>query len=250
MTPEPPMPPTSLALTVPNEIRSLTVDASRFELAAADFEVDSEAAFQVADQIQTSLKVEAKKINDQRLEFTRPIDAIKKKWLDWFAPATEGRLKAATIYQLKMSAYRREQQANAEAARRQAEELLRREREAKEAEARRLEEKAARLKTPAAVNRALAEAQEVRQVAAMMPETVAVVAAEPQTVASNVATIWKADIVNPAEFLGWLITRPEWLSCVTFQTGEMNRLARQMRDAVAVPGVKFSPTDSYRTKSR
>ena len=58
------LPPTELALEVPKEMTALVANSSQFEIAANEFPVDSEASFQVADQIQASLKAEAKKINE------------------------------------------------------------------------------------------------------------------------------------------------------------------------------------------
>lgn len=243
------MPPTELNLNVPPEITDLVMVTDRFTIEATEFQVDSEVSFQVADQLQTTLKAEAKRINDLRMDFTRPIDAIKKKWVDFFSPAVEGRTKAATIYQQKMSKYRADQRAIAEAARRESERLLREERAKLEAEARAAEARAAKLKTETARQKALDDAAQARATAAMVPETVALSAPEPVTVASNVAQIWKAQVVSVPEFLKWVVEHPEWWSCVSFKDAEMNRLARQFRDAQQVPGVKFAAEDSYRTKA-
>lgn len=243
------LPPTELALTVPKEVSALASGVSQHVALAKEFLVDSEAAFQVADEVQAQLKAEAKEINEKRLEFTRPIDVIKTKWMNFFKPAIDGRNEAATIYQQKMTTYRRAELAKAQEAQRESERLLREERQRLEAEARKKEEHAQTLKNAKAKQRLLDEAEQSRQTAAMVPETVALSAPEPQTVASNVATIWKTEIVSVTEFLQWVITRPEWLSCVTFKDAEMNRLARQCRDALKVPGVRFVAEDSYRTKA-
>lgn len=216
---------------------------------AKEFAVDSEAAFQVADTLQTELKISVKQLNDERMQITRPIDDFKNQFLEAAKPAIDNYTAAAKCYTDQMSVYRRQEREKAEAARREAEAVLRKERERLEAEALKREADALRLKSKAAQDKALAEAQAARQAAAQVPETMALSAPEPQTVASNVATIWKAEVVNPVEFLQWLITRPEWMSCVQFKDAEMNRLARQMRDAIKVPGVKFSPEESFRRKS-
>lgn len=249
---EPPvMPPTELALTVPEDVPGLVANASQFELAAQQYVIDSEASFQVADQIQASLKVEAKAINEKRMEFTRPIDAIKKKWMDFFAPAVDGRTKAAHLYQVKMSEYRRREHAKAMEAQQRAERELQ-ERKAEElAAAQRLEQKASNLKTDSAKEKALADAQAHRQAAEMMPTTVALSAAEPQTVASNVAQIWEPEsVTHMGQFLCWLAEHPEWHGVIQFKTAEINRMAKQFRDVVPVPGIKFHSKDSFRTKSR
>lgn len=244
------MPPTSLSLTVPKEVTSLVGDVGRFQLAANECVIDSEVSFQVADEIQNTLKVEAKKINDLRLDFTRPIDAIKDKWVKFFRPSVEARLAAVATYQSKMGQFRRLEREKAEKAQREAERLLAERRAQQEAEARRLEEKAGKLKTEKAREKALADAENIRTVAALTPTSVALSASAPQTVASNVAELWYATIESVPEFLAWIIEHREWVSVLQFKDAEMNRLAKQCQNVVKVPGVKFEKKDSFRSKSR
>ncbi len=244
------LPPTNLALTVPAEVSSIALGSDRILVAAQEFEVTTEASFQVADEIQARLKAEAKQINEKRMEFTRPIDAIKKQWMDFFAPAIDSRLAAVKVYQDKLSYYRMAQRAIAAEAQREAERVLREQRERQEAEARKLEERAAKLKTPAAQERLMHEADEIRQAAAMMPESVALAASEPKTVASNVAEIHEVEkIVDMSAYLRWLADHPEWHCVLNFKAAEHNRLAKQFH-AIGVPGLKFGRRDSFRSKPR
>lgn len=249
-TPEPQvLPPAELHLTVPKEVSALAAGTDRFIAQANEFEVDSEPSFQVADEVQARLKAEAKQINDKRMEFTRPIDAIKTQWMNFFKPAVDSRQEAATIYQRKMSAYRTALRLKAEAAQRESERLLREDREKKEAEARKLEEKAAKLKTAAAQEKARQEAAEIRQVAAMMPESVSLSASAPATVASNVAEIWDVEkIENMSDYLRWLADHPEWHCVLKFSDAEHKRLAKQFH-SIGIPGLKFTQRDSFRTKA-
>ena len=248
--PEADLPPTSLALTVPKEVSALATGAQRFVVAAGEFEIDSEAAFQVADEVQTRLKTEAKQINQKRMEFTRPIDEIKKRWMNFFAPAIYDREEAAAIYQGKMSEYRRIQREKAEAAQREAERHLAEQKRKEELAAQKLREKAAKLKTEDARQRALSEAETREQAAQMMPTSVALSSAQPQTVASNVAEIWDVEkIENLSEYLRWLADHPEWHCVLNFSAAEHKRLAKQFH-TIGVPGLKFHQKDSFRTKSR
>lgn len=244
------LPPTSLALTVPPEVTSIASGSDAILNAAQCFTVDSEPFFQVADELQCRLKAEAKQINEKRMEFTRPLDALKEQWMDFFRPAVNAREQAVRIYQQKMSDYRGAARKVALVAQREAERVLREEREAKEAEARKLEERAAKLKTPAAAEKLMNQADEIRQVAAMMPESVALAASEPKTVASNVAEIWDVEkIENMAEYLRWLADHPEWHGVLNFSAAEHKRLAKQFH-AIGVPGLRFGKRDSFRSKSR
>lgn len=248
-SPENELPPTSLALTVPKDVSEISAGSNQLVTVANEFIVDSEAAFQVADEVQARLKAEAKAINEKRLEFTRPIDAIKKKWMDFFSPAVDSRTKAAGIYQTKMSGFLRQQREENERKQREAEALqAERQRELQE-EARKLEEKAAQRKTEAARGKLLAEAENLRNISALTPTSVPV-APPPQTVASNVAELWELDRVeNMPEFLRWLADHPEWHGVITLKTSEINRMARQFNTTVPVPGVKFHQRDSFRSKA-
>lgn len=245
------LPPTSLALTVPPE--ALRITRENFDqvvITAQDCVVDSEVVFQVADSIQAQLKAEAKAINEKRMEFTRPLDALKDQWMKFFAPAINARHQAISIYQQKMSSYRAAERQRAEAAQREAERLLREDRERKEAEARKLEAKAASLKTPARQEALMRGADEIRAAAAMMPESVALAASEPKTVASNVAEIHEVkEITDTSAYLRWLADHPEWHCVLNFKAAEHNRLAKQFH-AIGVPGLKFGKRDSFRSKSR
>ncbi len=248
------LPPTDLRLTVPKEVSDLAVGTDRFVVQASEFEVDSEAALQVVDEVQSRLKAEAKQINEKRLEFTRPIDAIKKQWMDFFSPAIDGRLKAVGIYQGKMSGYLRAKREEDEKRRREAEAVLARERERIEAEIRRKEEAAAKLKTEEARNRKLAEASALREVASITPVSVPV-APRPETVASNVSEPWTVEnITDPSAFLRWLADHPEWHKVLGKALTELNtRAMSQFADqwhTLGVPGVKFTQGYSFRTKPR
>lgn len=247
------LPPTALALKVPREVAQLAVK-NQLVAEAQDFVVEDDPSFQMADEIQSSLRRSAKQIDDKRMEFTRPIDALKKQWMEFFKPAVDSHNQAAAIYQSKMAQYRAEVRRKAEEAQRKAEQLLREQREAEERKARELEEKALRLKSAKAKAKAEQEAQDVRAAAAMIPESVALAASEPTATASNVAELWRWEIDGttgglPA-LLGWLQTHLEWLGVIKLQDGEMNRLAKQCQKVVRVPGLRFFTKDSFRSKPR
>lgn len=244
------LPPTSLALTVPPEVTSIASGSDAILVAARSFTIDSEPFFQVADEVQCRLKAEAKQINEKRMEFTRPLDALKEQWMEFFRPAISARERAVRIYQQKMSDYRGAARKVALVAQREAERMLREEREKKEAEARKLEERAAKLKTPAAAEKLMNQADEIRQAAALMPESVALAASAPQTVASNVAEIHEVEqIEDMSAYLRWLADHPEWHCVLNFKAAEHNRLAKQFH-TIGVPGVKFGKRDSFRSKPR
>lgn len=257
-------PPTELALTVrplPAELLNrfdvfmlgaeAKVAESQKALADANgLTVDSEAAFIMMDTILATAKRIDKANEGERLALTRPIDDFKAQFLAADRPAHHNYAEVIKVCTHKMSLFRGAARMIAEVAQREAERLLREEREAKEAEARKLEEKAAKLKTPAAAERLMNQADEIRQVAALMPESVALAASEPKTVASSVAEIWEVEEVEDMSvYLRWLADHPEWHCVLNFKAAEHNRLAKQFH-SIGVPGLKFGKRDSFRSKPR
>ena len=246
------LPPTSLALQVPQEVAALAASVNQLVVCANEFIVDNEVSFQVADELAVGLRSEAQAINLKRLEFTRPIDAIKKKWMEFFAPAISAREEAANIYRAKMSSFRAQERQKALEAQREAERVLREQKERQEAEARKLEAKAASLKTPARADALMREADEIRQAAAMMPESVALAASAPATVASSVSEPWIVEgFSDEKAFRHWLADHPEWWSIAPLKTDTrpMNRFADQCH-VLEIPGVTFKQRDVFRSKSR
>ena len=96
------------------------------------------------------------------------------------------------------------------------------------------------------------EADEIRTAAAMTPDSVALAASAPATVASSVSESWIVDsFTDTGKFLHWLADHPEWHSILELKTGTraMNRFADQCH-VLEIPGVKFRQKDVFRSKSR
>jgi hypothetical protein len=221
--------------------------------------VDSEATYQVVDTLAAAFKGKAKLIHDERLGVTRPIDDFKQTFVD--AEVESVSLYGSTVRELegKMSAYRQQKKREAQQAQKAAEDDLAHRRQQLESEAAKLDQKAGTLKTDAARERVSAEAESFRQAAALMPTAVTLSAAVPQNVANDVGEKWEVEeLTNVPDFLRWLADHPEWHSLIIhpttgkihFPTGEMNRMAKQFRNVVPVPGIKFHSKDSFRTKAR
>jgi hypothetical protein len=239
--------------------RDLAEEAKRECEAALTHVIDSEAAYQVVDTSTAVFKGKAKQIHEERLSLTRLIDDFKQVFVD--AENESAGLYGNTVKTLeeRMSAYRRQKKLDAQQAQLDAEKNLAQRRSDLESEAAKLEHHASTLKTDAARGRVLAEAESLRQTATLMPTSVALVAAEPQNVANDVGEKWELEeLLNVGEFLRWLADHSEWHSLVVdpkkkkihFPKGETNRMAKQYRDVVPVPGAKFGYKDSFRTKSR
>jgi len=226
------LPPSELVLDVPADAAALANEPSRFEVEASGFVVDSEASYQVADQIKESLKAEARKIDEQRKALTRPIDALKKKWMDFFGPAITARTNAVATYEHKMLGYRRDQQQKAREAQQEAERLLQKQKQDRLDRAQKLDDRAAQVKSESAKQRLHDEAEQLRAAAVLMPESIALASAEPKGTASDTRDNWKAE-PKPGrmkDVLLWLADHPEWWDLVDFKAAPSKRLAKQFHN--------------------
>lgn len=197
---------------------------------AQQFVIDSEAAFQLADTIQAGLKKKSKDLNDERLAITRPVDDFKQQFIDTAKPAIDNFAVAISTYQRKMADWLNAHEEDRKRVQAEGEKLLEQMRESEP--------------DPA--------------VAALIPTSIAPAPA-PKAVASDVGEPWEVkEFTNMSDFLRWLADHPEWHSLVRhpktrklhFPVGEMNRMARQFRDVVPVPGVKFHKTFAFRSKAK
>lgn len=226
---------------------------------ALTHEIDSEAAFQIVDTLMVGFKKKVKEIDAERLAHTRPIDDFRQVVHGAGKAPIDIYERGIKALEQRMSVYRLQKRLEAQQAQRAAEDELAAKRERLESDAGKLEQKANTLKTESARERTLSEAEALRQAAAMTPTTVALSVPEPQAVASDIGEKWEWEsFPNLSDFLRWLADHPEWHSLVVnpktkkphFPVGEMNRMAKQFRDVVPVPGAKFRAIDSFRTKSR
>lgn len=203
------------------------------EKADADaFLVDSEAAFQLADSLQTGLKTRVKDIGTERLSLTRVIDDFKKHVTDAEKSAVDPLNSAVQIYQMKMFAFRAEIQRKAQEAQRESERLLQETKNRELERARKLEERAALLKTESAKQKLYDQADSIKQAATLMPESVPVSAAEPTTVASDLRDNWKGEPKQGRmkDALLWLAEHPEWHDIVQFTAAGLKRMAKQFHN--------------------
>jgi len=230
-------------------MESIVADSEALVPAANQFTVTNEAEFQFCDELRVELESQAKNLEKQRMEITRPIDDLKAFLMSQVKPAIDNNKAAAQIYNRKALEFRRQERAKAEKARLEAERIQRETRLRLEAEARKKEEAANKLKTDKARQAKLEEAEALRQAAIHTPVSMAASAPAPVATASNVVEKWDATITNQSEFLRWLADHPEWQSVVTFTASGMGKIARQYKDTLPVPGVSITSSEAFRKKA-
>lgn len=228
-----------------------------------NFKIHNQAEYDVAGDYRRNIKTTYKQIEELRLSLTRPLDALKKKWQDFFAGPLDKLSNADHILESGRLTYSREQEklraeteeklrraAEAEEAKKRAikeaqEAKWRAEEEAKRKEAARLEAIAANAKNEKArkaAEEAAAKARAEAEKAAKLAEERREQAANVQVVAPVLASTvtksngigasknWKFRIINSA-----LVPR-EYL---IVDDKKLGALARGTQGTVRVIGVEF-----------
>lgn len=241
----------------------------------ANFKIHNQAEYDVAGDYRRNIKTTYKQIEElMRVNFTRPLDVLKKKWQDFFAVPLDKLTNADKILEAGRLTYAREQ----ERIRLEAEEKLRKAAEAEEAKKRAIkeaQERAWREKEEAARQeaerlnkiareatnaKARAEAEAAAIKARAEAEKAAKIAEERRQQAENVRVVapilastvektsgisgrkyWKFEVIDEN-----LIPR-KYLIPDLVQIGKEVRAAG---DTLNIPGIRIYPDDKESVRTR
>lgn len=200
------------------------------------------------------IKARAKELDEKRKELTQPLDALKKKWMDWFRTPLAKLEQAETAVKRNMVAFQEEQDRIRREAERQAAEAARRERERMDREAAALAEKA-RKDAEAAERRAAAMEAEGK---AERAEALRAAAAEKeQARAADVAALQMASAAMPVAPVvdipraasAGISTREDWdfeiideaaipREYMTVNDKAIRGVVKALKDKAAIPGIR------------
>lgn len=211
------------------------------------------------------IKARAKALDEKRKELTQPLDALKKKWMDFFRGPQETLAQAEATCKKAMIAYQDEQDRIRKEAERQAAEAARKERERLEREAARLEEKARMDRTKAeakaaeleaagnaeraeAMRQAAEEKEQARQADAMalqmaaatMPLAPVVDLPRAEASGTSLREVWKFSVIDPA-----LVPR-EYL---IVDEKAIGAVVRALKGRASIPGVRVYSEKTMSAKS-
>lgn len=224
--------------------------------------VDNQETYELAADELKGIKSRAKALEEQRKTIVDPLNKATKAINDMFRGPTQFLEQAETIIKKKMIGYTEIQERIAAEARRKAEEEQRIERARLAAEAAQREQKAREEAEALAAQAKEAEAQgdvgkaaEVAAraemvVASAVQESIALettaaamtapVVAAPASVAgiSKTKVTFKARVINKAEFLAFVATRPELLEMIDVNESKLNSMARALKNSMKYPGIE------------
>lgn len=214
--------------------------------AAGSLVIDSPEMYELAGEQLREIKTVQKRIDETRKSMTKPLDDSKKAIMDFFRPFADAADKAESDLKRKMLGFQDEQRRVREAAERAA----RAEREAAERAAEEL-----RRQADAAVEAGDADKALEAELAAetvVMEATLAAPVAPAAPKAAGIATRdnWVAEVTDFAALVKAAAERPDLVALLLPNDKALNQMAKALKEAGSVPGVRFynDPVISARGK--
>lgn len=226
---------------------------------AREFAVTDPETYQMAGVELNAIRAKYKKLEEQRLSITRPMDEAKKRVMDLFKPPMMLLEQADAALATNMVSYHEkcEREAAEARAKAQAEAAAERERLAKEA--RDAEEAAAKLAKEAqersgetarqAELEAAAKASEARALAqqASMVTAAPPVVVAPVSTGAGTAKTWKVEVLDLLALVKFVAAHPEHIGLVKADEVKLKALARSMEENFNVDGVRASQVTGIRS---
>lgn len=240
--------------------------AKTLEVAKA-YVIDSPEMAEAAADDLVDIKGRLKKLSDQRMSITRPLDEAKSRIMDLFRGPQAVLEKAEQTLKSALLTWQQEERRKAEEQRRQQEEAARKAREeeqrkAAEAEAARIAaEEEARKAAEAGDAEALAAAEEkvveAEQTAAVATEIAEVLQhAAPVAVAGpaklsgiSVREEWKCECTDLMTLVKAIVEGKASIELIAFDQVEANRRAKALKKEFSAPGVRAYSVDSMAARA-
>jgi hypothetical protein len=217
-------------------------------LVAQAFTIDSPEVYEAAGAELRDIATRMKRLEDARLSITRPMDEAKKAVMALFAKPLETLQKADGVLRASMLTWKRAEDERIARERAEAERIAREEREAAQRAAAEAAARAAELAAQAnnsaeaedAAREAAAQAEAAAEEAALAEVAPPPVVAEPTAKAAGVASrkVWKAEVVDFAALVKAAAQDPTLLAYLEVNTTALNGVAKAMKDAARIPGVR------------
>lgn len=221
--------------------------------------IDCQETYELAADELKAIKAKAKSLEDQRTAITGPINKALKAVNDLFRTPGNYLEQAEKIIKGKMIAYTTEQERIAAEERRKAEAAIKAEQDriARETAER---EAAAQAEAEKLLAEGNAEAAAEVQAAAAMESASMAVAAQVMTApvaAPAVAKVsgvsmrgvWKAEVNDKAALIAYVAANPQFHNVLEVNTSALNQMAKAMKDAMQMPGVRVYEEKSLASRS-
>jgi hypothetical protein len=248
--------------------QELMAPAEKAVLFANSLIVDSDDTYAYAGQELQEIKGRISALEEKRLSFTRPLDAIKKQWMEFFGEPINFLTGAEQTYKSKMLTYSTAQEKKRQEEEARLRAIAEEERRKKEAEAERLRIEAAEALKKAEEARNEGKVEEAAQLegkaamASLESQTAIVEAtvisnpissiAPPKVAGISTSYAYSAAIDHPMELLRAIVEGKEAIGLVDFDgiLRKVNAVARISKDAFNVAGCRLIKTPTMSAGKR
>jgi hypothetical protein len=225
----------------------------------SDFEVKTADEAQEAAADLKIVKMMIDKVEDTRKSFTRPLDDLKKRFMELFRPA-ETELKEAENYcKRALLSYQQEQDNKArEEARRLREEQEKKnraeqERIKKELEAAKEAQETAELMDDYTAMEQANQKKELlqqEQLSAAAIDLYAPHAQETKIEGTSTTKNWKGEITDIADLVRYISASNNFYNLIEANNTAINQLAKSTKGTLKIPGIRFYAEDVLRVNKR
>jgi membrane protein involved in colicin uptake len=236
----------------PEQVAEQAQASTNGVLAVAEaYVIDSPEMYQLGGDELKNIKKKYKEIESLRVSITKPMDEAKKKVMDMFRRPLETLDKAERMLKARLLEYDQEQERirrEAEAAARKAQAEPRRKAEAEAAEARRKAEEASDAEAKAKAEAEAAEAAAKAEVAAATPAPI-VAGSTPKVAGLSKRKTYSAEVEDLQALCKAVLEGTAPANVIVADMKVLNGMARTLKDAFNVPGVKLVATEGLSSRS-
>lgn len=205
---------------------------------AKSFVIDDDESYEIAGDELKDIKDRISKLEAERLNITRPMDAAKKAVMALFAPPVETLAEAEKIIKTNMLGYFQEQQRIADEARRKAEREAQEQRE-------KMEQEAAALRDEGQTSEAV-----VVETAASMVIATPVSVATPKASGVSIRGTIDFEVDDLHALIKHVGQHPELINLLTVDTVKLRAYVRGLGTNCALPGVRVFTNQSIASRKR
>ncbi|MDR1952395.1 MAG: hypothetical protein LBQ37_02625 [Elusimicrobiota bacterium] len=209
-----------------------------------DFSVSTGAEAEIVANDLKIISTMLKKVDEQRKAFTKPLDGLKKFFMEAFRPAETELKNADAIARGALLSYQQQE-------RRKAEEAARKERERQEALMRAEVERLKKLQEEAELvddQEAVEQIAEEKQAVETQPIPVAPVET-PKFEGIGTQKVWKGEVVDLTELLKFIVETGEHINLITPNTKDIGTLAKATKGTLKIPGIRFYSEEGVRVRA-
>ena len=227
---------TDVNIEISQEAKEVSESTDLLLQEAKDFKIKTVADLEISANILKTIKQRKKKIDEVRKSLTRPLDAAKKRIMDFFRPAENKLAEAENTIEKTILDFRAEERKRVEEEQKKAAEEAKKKQEEELARIQKEQEEAEMVGDCETV-----ENLEMQKTVVATTAEVATVTTKEEPKLSGVAEVtrWKAVVVDKKALIKHIAETGQLENLIEFSNKELNALATATKGTISVPGIEF-----------